>query len=46
MAVCDFDMTFTFVYIGWEGTVNDSRVFLDALKPSNNFHIPHEGLNI
>ncbi|KAF7832131.1 protein ALP1-like [Senna tora] len=41
MAICDFDMMFTFVYTGWEGTTNDSRVFLDALKPTNNFPKPH-----
>ena len=29
---CDFDMKFTFVYTGWEGTANDSRVFLDAFQ--------------
>ncbi|XP_050290216.1 protein ALP1-like [Quercus robur] len=32
MCACDFDMKFTFVYTGWEGTANDSRVFLDALQ--------------
>ena len=38
MCACDFDMKFTFVYMGWEGTANDSRVFLDALqRPENNF---------
>ena len=26
----DFDMMFTFVYVGWEGTTNDACVFLDA----------------
>ena len=25
MAVCDFDMWFTFVYSNWEGTPNDSQ---------------------
>ena len=43
LAVCDFDMLFTFVYSGWEGTANDSRVFLDALKPENNFPKPSGG---
>ena len=38
ICVCDFDMKFTFVYMGWEGTTNDLRVFLDALqRPENNF---------
>ncbi|CAH9146104.1 unnamed protein product, partial [Cuscuta epithymum] len=30
MAACSHDMLFTYVYAGWEGTGNDSRVFLDA----------------
>ena len=30
MCACDFDMMFTFVYAGWEGTINDACVFLDA----------------
>ena len=30
MYACDFDMMFTFVYAGWEGTINDACVFLDA----------------
>ncbi|XP_019433068.1 PREDICTED: uncharacterized protein LOC109339964 [Lupinus angustifolius] len=40
LAVCNFDMLFTFVYSGWEGTANDSRVFLDALTPANDFPKP------
>ena len=43
MAACYFDMLFIFVYSGWEGTANDSRVFLDALKPTNNFPHPQGG---
>ncbi|KAG6511476.1 hypothetical protein ZIOFF_029544 [Zingiber officinale] len=39
MLVCDFDMLFTFVYTGWEGTANDSRVFIDALTRHEN-HFP------
>jgi hypothetical protein len=30
MAVCDFDMRFTFVLAGWPGSVHDMRVFDDA----------------
>ena len=44
LAVCDFDMLFKFVYSSWEGTANDSRVFLDALTPENNFPKPHGGM--
>lgn len=30
LAVCDFDMRFTFVLAGWPGSVHDMRVFNDA----------------
>ncbi|KAK9273295.1 hypothetical protein L1049_018102 [Liquidambar formosana] len=32
MAVCGFDMRFTFVWLGWEGTAHDTRIFLAALS--------------
>lgn len=32
MAVCGFDMIFTFVWPGWEGTAYDTRIFLEALR--------------
>jgi hypothetical protein len=36
---CDFDMMFMFVYSGWEGTANDSRVFYDVVtRAENEFH--------
>ncbi|XP_072148458.1 uncharacterized protein [Setaria viridis] len=31
MAVCDFDMRFTFAVTGWPGSVHDTRVLLDTL---------------
>ncbi|GKB94997.1 ALP1-like protein, partial [Tanacetum coccineum] len=41
MVVCSHDMMFTFVYTGWEGTANDSRVFYDAIvRSENKFPIP------
>ncbi|XP_031119507.1 uncharacterized protein LOC116022779 [Ipomoea triloba] len=44
MAVCSHDMMFTFVFAGWEGSANDSRIFLDALsKPEIGFPLPPEG---
>ena len=47
MCACSFDMMFTFVYTGWEGTANDSRVFMDALnRPESGFPRPEEGKNI
>ncbi|XP_022843633.1 uncharacterized protein LOC111367135 isoform X3 [Olea europaea var. sylvestris] len=32
MVVCTFDMLFTFVWPGWEGTAHDTRIFLEALQ--------------
>ncbi|XP_042961477.1 uncharacterized protein LOC122296110 [Carya illinoinensis] len=38
LCVCDFNMKFTFVYAGWEGTAHDARVLIDALRhPEKNF---------
>ncbi|CAN6195627.1 unnamed protein product [Urochloa humidicola] len=44
MAVCDFDMRFTFVVTGWPGSAHDTRVFLDTLVTyKNKFPHPPEG---
>ncbi|KAK7276933.1 hypothetical protein RIF29_18082 [Crotalaria pallida] len=41
MAVCDWNMCFTFVLPGWEGTAHDARVFDHALTDANmNFPRP------
>ena len=32
LAVCDFDMKFTYVLSGWEGSAADSAVFADARR--------------
>lgn len=32
LAVVDFDMNFTYVLAGWEGTAHDMRVYNDALR--------------
>ncbi len=40
MAVCDFDMYFTFVSAGWEGSAHDARVFEHALS-TPSMHFPH-----
>ena len=44
MCACDFDMMFTFVYVGREWTTNNAHVFLDALtRPEVQFPWPSEG---
>ncbi|KAM3266436.1 putative nuclease HARBI1 [Capsicum annuum] len=40
MPVCDWDMCFTFVWPGWEGTAHDARIFNQALKRSD-LNFPH-----
>ncbi|XP_058209917.1 uncharacterized protein LOC131322574 [Rhododendron vialii] len=44
MAACSFDMKFTFVYPGWEGSAHDSRVFLAAVT-NPNLNFPHPPIN-
>ncbi|OMO59018.1 Harbinger transposase-derived nuclease [Corchorus capsularis] len=44
MCACSFDMRFTYVMAGWEGTANDTRVFLECISNSqNNFPMPPIG---
>ncbi|KAL2247287.1 UNVERIFIED_CONTAM: hypothetical protein Sindi_2581000 [Sesamum indicum] len=40
MVVCDFDLMFTYVMAGWEGSANDARVFMDCLNNDLNFPWP------
>ena len=45
IAACDFDMLFTFVLPGWEGSAHNTSIFLDTIrKQSNNFPNPPLGL--
>jgi hypothetical protein len=45
LAVCDFDMRFTFVVAGWPGLVHDMRVFKDALdKYGDKYPHPPQGI--
>ena len=44
LAICDFDMRYTFVVAGWPGSVHDMRVFNDALqKYRDKFPSPPQG---
>ncbi|KAL4011963.1 hypothetical protein IC575_029030 [Cucumis melo] len=41
MCVCSFDMLFTYVMSGWEGSANDSRILQECIKnPENKFPMP------
>ncbi|KAL5577452.1 hypothetical protein UlMin_019151 [Ulmus minor] len=44
LAICSFDMLFTYVVIGWEGAVHDSRVLTTQLEdPTSSFPHPPPG---
>jgi hypothetical protein len=48
LAVCNFDMEFTYVLAGWEGTAHDVRVFNSAREqgfeaPSNRYYLADAG---
>ena len=40
LAVCDFDMRFTFVMSGWPDSAHDMRVFKDAIT-THRHKFPH-----
>ncbi|XP_059670983.1 uncharacterized protein LOC132316526 [Cornus florida] len=44
IVICSFDMKFTYVVAGWEGSANDSRVLLETIfDPTMNFSLPPKG---
>ncbi|PKU67252.1 hypothetical protein MA16_Dca015981 [Dendrobium catenatum] len=44
MAVCDFNMCFTFVAAGWEDSAHDARIFKHVLRsPQYSFPVPPSG---
>ncbi|XP_062117238.1 uncharacterized protein LOC133831084 [Humulus lupulus] len=44
MCVCSFDMKFTYIVPGWEGSANDARIFLECAKnPDYGFPMPPQG---
>ena len=40
MAAVDFDLRFTYVLAGWEGTAHDALVLRDALERENGLCVP------
>ncbi|XLU53337.1 hypothetical protein S245_047985, partial [Arachis hypogaea] len=40
LVACGFDMKFTYVLSGWEGTASDSRTLKDALSREYLLRIP------
>ena len=44
MAVCDFDMQFTYACAGWEGSAHDTRIFNSVIHNSDlKFPMPPPG---
>ena len=43
MAVCSFDMLFTYVVCGWEGTAHDQRILFDTISDAK-LKFPHAPL--
>ena len=46
MATVDFNLRFTFVLVGWEGTAHDALVLRDALERENGLHVPEGTYNL
>jgi hypothetical protein len=40
MAAVDFDLRFTYVLAGWEGSAHDALVLADALERSDGLRVP------
>ncbi|XP_012839672.1 PREDICTED: uncharacterized protein LOC105960048 [Erythranthe guttata] len=43
LAICDFDLMFTYVYAGWEGSANDALVLRNAIANDPMFPFPPHG---
>ena len=41
LAACTFDLKFTYVLTGWEGTASDSRIIKNALTREDKLIIPN-----
>ena len=40
MAAVDFDLKFTYVLAGWEGSTHDALILVDAIDRNNGFTVP------
>jgi hypothetical protein len=43
LAICDFDMRFTFVVLGWPGSAHDTWILNHALANFPSFPVPPKG---
>ena len=44
LAACTFDLKFTYVLPGWEGSASDSRILENALSREDNLKVPQGNL--
>jgi len=40
MAVVSFDLKFTYVLAGWEGSAHDALILADAIERNDGFTVP------
>jgi hypothetical protein len=40
MAAVDFDLKFTYVLAGWEGSTHDALILADAIDRNDGFKVP------
>jgi hypothetical protein len=40
LATVDFDLKFTYILAGWEGSADDASILNDSLNRSNGIHLP------
>ena len=40
MAAVDFDLKFTYVLAGWEGSTHDALILADAIENNDGFTVP------
>jgi hypothetical protein len=45
LAICDFDMRFTFAVVGWSGSAHDTRILNHALANFPSFPVPPKGIH-
>ena len=45
LAACSFDLKFTYVLLGWEGTTSYSRIIKSVLTRNDNLKISQEKFN-
>ena len=42
MAVVDFDLKFTYVLAGWEGSAHDALILADAIERQDGLSVPED----